>query len=94
LDVPLPHAGRKAGGGVPGAPGPPRPPPAAPGAPPGRGPPPPPHPAPPTQGPADDDETGPDGVPSFREWELPSRELHGSWETLHYDIDIKDRLLR
>ena len=35
-----------------------------------------------------------DGVPSFREWELPSRDFHGQWENLHYDIDIKDRLLR
>lgn len=47
-----------------------------------------------SQGAADDDETGPDGVPSFKEWELPAREFHGQWESLHYDIDIKSRLLR
>lgn len=46
------------------------------------------------EGPADDDEGAVDGVPSFREWELPSRDFHGQWENLHYDIDIKDRLLR
>ncbi|PRW58109.1 pachytene checkpoint 2-like protein [Chlorella sorokiniana] len=46
-----------------------------------------------SEGAADDDE-GEDGTPAYREWVLPAAEFHGSWETLYYESEIKQRLLR
>lgn len=44
-------------------------------------------------GAADDDE-GEDGVPTYKEWQLPAREFDNLWESLVYDTSIKHRLLR
>jgi len=44
------------------------------------------------EGAVEDDE-GEDGVPSFREWILPCRELHQLWDSLCYEQDVKGRLL-
>jgi pachytene checkpoint protein 2 len=41
-----------------------------------------------------EDEEGEEGVPSYREWSLPSREFEGLWESLHFDSSIKRQLLR
>lgn len=40
----------------------------------------------------DDDDDG-EGGPSFRQWDLPSSDFHGLWESLHFDSIIKSRLL-
>ena len=46
-----------------------------------------------TTGPEDGDD-GEDDTPSFRQWTLPCAEFHGMWETLHYDIAVKRRLVQ
>ena len=46
-----------------------------------------------TEGPEDGDD-GPEDTPSFRQWALPSAGFHGLWESLHYDTEVKRRLLR
>eukprot|EP00897_Mesotaenium_endlicherianum_P000571 jgi/Mesen1/10514/ME000083S10019 len=33
-------------------------------------------------------------VATFQEWQLPARSFHGLWESLIYDGDVKQRLLR
>ncbi|GFH31799.1 AAA domain-containing protein, partial [Haematococcus lacustris] len=43
---------------------------------------------------AEDDECEEGGVPSFKEWVLPSTATEGLWESLYYDSAIKLRLLR
>jgi pachytene checkpoint protein 2 len=46
---------------------------------------------PPQDGEGDDD--GDDACPPFRCWNLPHASFHGLWEALHYDIELKSRLL-
>ncbi|MEW5298280.1 MAG: hypothetical protein WDW38_000989 [Sanguina aurantia] len=43
---------------------------------------------------AAEDEDGEEGVSSYKEWILPSLELHGVWESLYFDTSVKQRLLR
>ncbi|KAJ9519802.1 hypothetical protein QJQ45_013507 [Haematococcus lacustris] len=43
---------------------------------------------------AEDDECEEGGVPSFKDWVLPSTATEGLWESLYYDSAIKLRLLR
>lgn len=41
----------------------------------------------------EEDAGGEQDVPSYREWLLPCREWHGLWESLYFDVEIKQRLL-
>ena len=34
-----------------------------------------------------------DQVPSFLEYNLPNKEFEGLWDSLHYDTDVKSKLL-
>ncbi|OXB71808.1 UNVERIFIED_CONTAM: hypothetical protein H355_011112 [Colinus virginianus] len=34
------------------------------------------------------------GTPSYQRWTLPHEDLHGLWETLHFDSDTKRNLLQ
>ena len=43
-------------------------------------------------GPVEDDECE-DEVPCYKEWGLPSQEFHRLWESLHYETNIKRKLL-
>uniref|UniRef100_A0A2P2IE83 Pachytene checkpoint protein 2 homolog n=1 Tax=Hirondellea gigas TaxID=1518452 RepID=A0A2P2IE83_9CRUS len=36
----------------------------------------------------------PEGIPAATQWLLPSADFHGLWDSLIYDTDIKDQLLR
>lgn len=42
----------------------------------------------------EDGDNGDEETPSFRQWALPSAEFHGLWESLHFDTQVKRRLLR
>ena len=37
---------------------------------------------------------GEDEIATFREWQLPSRDFHGYWESLVLDPALKPRLTR
>ena len=45
------------------------------------------------EGPAEEVE-GDDGVATFWEWPLPCVELHGLWDSLHFESGVKERLMR